>query len=663
MQIHQLFNSLFRQYSALGIILLCLAVIGCLGFFRLSELQDENSFYSEQLNKQHFILNELNILLLNTKGIPKARELRYIASHIRSVQSSLQASQQLVSLQDSNQILLKSIESLINRQTFQRQVLLDLMEDSLLQLDHAHQQLKQEREYFSQSLKALSLMLPLLVLAIFIFFYYYWHRPLCRRITHFSYADQQSINLLNTRLRQNEKLRNTHVQLMFKLSHIMRVSLNSVLGMLQISDRPWNERIKFLDKAESAAFEMQHAINIMAEYAELEQGTLLVRPRPFCLYSVMATLQEKYQHRLAAKGIEFSLHLNPTVPAGIQQDEFLLVRVLTHLMDNAVENTHSGKICIVIEGDDGATKRLRVQLSDTGVGMSERQLNSIRSGQLKIKQNATELDAHSGLGLITVGRILALMDGEVTFNSRLGQGTCVNVSLPYENAPQRHQNYAFIAAYRQVQIHSKDTLLIQYYRCLFESTSLAFLSDEQTCDPHVTLHLFDEVDQPDENLVQQLAGLWLSSRHPQSNRTFRLPRFATMEQIDAQVQENPYSQFRLKDKKVLIVEDDPINQEVLMSRLKDLELATVIANDGCEALDAVKNSDFDLILMDVSMPRMNGLECTRRLRKDGCETPIIALTGNALRQDEIACLEAGMNGFLSKPLDLEALSQTLQHYL
>ncbi|WP_017443711.1 response regulator [Gayadomonas joobiniege] len=667
MAIIQLLKNLLRQYGVLTLLLSSIACLYCVALFQVSEAQDENHFFSEQLYTQSSTLNELSVVLLNANT--DMRHLRYLKSRLNSVQSSLAAAEKLHALQQSNAIMLQQLQALLDEEPYAKQALLDSFEDVYLQMQAAQKSLTQTRRSHSHIYKVMSLFLPVLIILSLVIFYQYRYKPLYRRISHFYQNEKQAKFLLEKRGQISEALQQNHLNMIYKVGHLMRVSLNSALGMLQIATTESADKDAALAKTTQAILDMQDAINVASEYAELEQGSIVPKARPFCLFSALAEIQHRYLNKLVATPVKFIMQVTPNVPMSLVADEYLLQRVLNHLLDNAIEHTETGKIRVVFTVSEKKSDHLKIQVLDTGTGISARQLEHIKKGQLQLDTDSQVEANATGLGIYTVARIIKLLAGHIEYHSQPGHGTNVILEIPFQQDCERHYlpslQTDLLVKYKQVQVVTEDLLLWQYYQMLFSKLALTV---EQQADCVIeansdTLYLIDKKCHHHDHFHDTQNVIILASQTRSCSR-YLLPRYATLELISTQLDLEPQrSSQTLANKSVLVVEDNDINQEVILAQLSQFKIESQVVANGEEAIAILADEKFDLILMDLNMPKMDGLACTKALRARGLTTPIIALTAHTLRQDEIKCLEAGMNGFLRKPLAPDTLSQTLQHYL
>ncbi|MCX8087581.1 MAG: ATP-binding protein [Rhodocyclaceae bacterium] len=361
------------------------------------------------------------------------------------------------------------------------------------------------------------------------------------------------------------------------MSHEIRTPLNAIVGLAHLLRRDSSDPAERdrLDKIVNASNHLLELINDILDLSRIEAGRLALDIGDFNLVQLIDNLVSLTTPRVAERGLEFVLDIDPALtPATfLRGDSLRLRQILLNYLANAIKFTERGRITLRVRqlSADDAQVRLRFEVEDTGIGIAPEKLPSLFEPFEQADASITRRYGGTGLGLAINRRLAELMGGRLGVESTLGVGSCFwfEVSLLRGASPLKTVSAAFATL------------------------------------PH-----------------------WQGRR-------------------------------------LLLAEDNPINQEVVRDLLLDSGISVDIANDGQEALERAAQSNYDAILMDVQMPVMDGLAATRRIRAlpRHAATPIIALTASAYEEDRQQCLAAGMNVYLSKPVDPEKLFAVLLRWL
>jgi signal transduction histidine kinase/ActR/RegA family two-component response regulator len=500
------------------------------------------------------------------------------------------------------------------------------------------------------------------------------------------------------------------------MSHELRTPLNAVIGAAQLLDQSdANDGQRHLVEAiRTSGVNLLGLIDNVLDLSRIEAGAFELAMEDFnlldCVQGALATASVASR----AKGIAMAGVLDPTLPAWRRGDVMRLRQVLLNLLGNAVKFTPRGEV--VLRVMPGLTPHaLHITVSDTGIGIGKASLKQVFEPFRQADDAANRRFVGSGLGLAISRQLVEAMGGRIEVSSELGKGSRFDIWLQLppatrlvpEPAPLNHA-----IAYFEPHEPSAQALAAQLarlgcrsHRChtpldLREWLStqsenvekpwlLAAVDHEQTwpfleasmnwVDPERVIGMTAAESQSAEaarerfrvprNVIKPVLRAALVSRLGAVARSGALPNGdgAAIDADDANERVPP----RARDGKivipsgsnkrhVLVVEDDAMNQMIVCSMLQNAGYLTSTADDGAQALDLLSRETFDLVLMDWQMPDMDGLEVTRRLRDGtvgefGTLVPIIALTANAFAEDRAACLAAGMNDFLTKPVLAEAL--------
>jgi len=508
------------------------------------------------------------------------------------------------------------------------------------------------------------------------------------------------------------------------MSHEIRTPMNAVLGLLQLLQftRLDARQLDYVGKAEDAAQSLLSLLNDILDFSKVEADKLKLDNSPFRLDELLRNLSVVLASALQRKEVEVLFRIGPGIPRVLCGDGLRLQQVLLNLAGNAIKFTERGEVVIVLTLIEDSPDAVGIEFSvrDTGIGIAADVLPRLFSAFEQADSSTTRRFGGSGLGLAISRRLVQLMGGDLTVDSTLGQGSDFHFSLRFRRDAQTRtlesvaeQETAATPCLRVLIVDDNATA-----REVLAATAASFgwqvesaISGPQALE---RLSAAEAADQPFDVLCVDwiMPGMdgWETVQHLRANHPTRLPAIlmitahgrALMEErlagqpdlldgflvkpvtpstlFDAVAQatggESVTTDART-DKRarltahplaglhILLVEDHPLNQQVARELLAHAGASVDVASDGQQGIEAVKAAatPFDAILMDIQMPGMDGYTATHLLRTDmGVTTPIIAMTANALAADRDACLAAGMNDHIGKPIDTRELIACLLHH-
>jgi CheY-like chemotaxis protein/two-component sensor histidine kinase len=470
----------------------------------------------------------------------------------------------------------------------------------------------------------------------------------------------------------------------FKLmSHEIRTPLNGVLGMLSLLTRTSlsPEQTSYLQTAKESGDHLLTLVNDLLDYARMEAGHIDLEITPVRLEPLLQGVAELLSPRAFQNGIDIAWSLDPSLSL-IQADEGRLRQILFNLAGNAVKFTKSGGVLIEV----GLTQQglIRFSVRDTGPGIPVEARSRIFDAFSQVERNHATLYGGAGLGLMVVKKLVEAMKGTITLESEVGKGSTfiVEFQAPYclTNAPHLKLETAIqFLSHNDVLIASARNQLAAFGMQLGTAHSL------EACAPHnITLADRRALDgpcpppgkqalillAPEERaeiadwkaqgwagyLIKPLRRASLKERIEALTRSTQTQTPHPPEVANDDERIHPDSGL---DAHVLLVEDNPVNALLAQILLQREGCRVERAASGEEALDIMAKRGFDIVFMDLGLPGLDGIGTTRALRKRDVKTPIIALTANAYEEDRRACLGAGMNDFLTKPIEVAALRAKL----
>jgi len=464
------------------------------------------------------------------------------------------------------------------------------------------------------------------------------------------------------------------------LTHELRTPLNGVLGMtglLALSKLEPAQR-SYLDAIRQSGEHLLDLITEILDYSRLEAGRIQLEQAPFDPEAVMQDVAELLSPKAYEKGLDIAVNVRADTPARVIGDDGRLRQILFNLAGNAVKFTAKGGVLLDLA--PRGEGRLRFTVRDTGPGIAPDKQKLIFEEFSQADEGVARRFGGAGLGLAIVKRLANAMGGEVGLTSRVEHGSSFWVELPLAPAPSDQAPIVLQGV--RVAVVSEAAILSQALRGLVTSFGgLAVARDDKP-----DLILYDWRGEPDG---EEIAGLQQDARAviaiiAQENRDAiercraaglqhyalkPLRRRALAERIRialglgdetqalAQPMPEPTSE-ALAGLRVLLAEDNPINALLGRTLLTRQGCVVDVVHDGEEAVQAAAAAPYDLMLLDVRMPRMDGLEAARRIRALGgaiAKTPIVALTADAGEEDRARALKAGMDEFITKPIDAERL--------
>lgn len=491
------------------------------------------------------------------------------------------------------------------------------------------------------------------------------------------------------------------------MSHELRTPLNGVIGASQLmrdeGDDP-QRREELLDIIRSSGSHLMGLIDGVLNLARIEAGALELSHEAFNLVDGIEAVLATAAVPARGKGLQMAAVLDPRLPAWRLGDPMRLRQVLLNLVGNAVKFTLRGEVVLRVEQGADADE-LVFRIIDTGIGLDAEARARIFEPFRQADSSTTRRFGGSGLGLTISRRLVQAMAGTITVDSEPGRGSCFTVRLPLPAAPEQPATAALQARVAFIEPHPASA---QALAGLLQRMGCEALPCEHPQDVRAALAQPDALGRPPWLLVatdndaaldlleasaewvdpERVIGMtllpWYAAesarervRLPRSVlkpvlRSALVSRIGANSRLDAAVAGSDGGSAAPTPGRrggwVLIVEDDPVNQAIVGAMLANAGFQTQVAPDGRSALKLFAEQWFDLLLMDWQMPDMDGVEVTRRLRAGdagprGRTVPVVALTANAFAEDRAACLAAGMNDFLSKPVVAEDLVAVVSRWV
>ena len=468
------------------------------------------------------------------------------------------------------------------------------------------------------------------------------------------------------------------------MSHEIRTPLNGLLGMLSLSlDGPLNnEQRQQLSIAHDSGKVLVKLLNDILDLSKFEAGQLELEQIPFDLGSMIEETANLLSQN-AACGVELTCLIDPRLPNQLLGDPTRVRQIVSNLLSNALKFTRFGRVDISVSTQAGG---VRIIVRDTGIGIAEDAQARIFHPFAQAGVGITRQFGGTGLGLALTRRLCEAMHGTLSLETREGFGStfCVDLPLPGQTSAQQppvlhgrilglspassglsEQLASLLPSWGLVYQHlDADAPLGQLEADLLISDCPQRLNELRTLSNLPILLVSAYGNFLSSEQVETLSPIEQLAR-PLSRQALLQALRRTLGQVDSHTAEPHSEPQRNRQARVLLVEDNPVNQLVAKGMLGKLGCEVLLANHGGEALALLETQAVDLILMDCNMPVMDGYETTRRIRQKAELTalPIIALTANALSDERERCHAAGMDDYLAKPFRKDELAALLDQWL
>jgi PAS domain S-box-containing protein len=501
------------------------------------------------------------------------------------------------------------------------------------------------------------------------------------------------------------------------MSHEIRTPMNGIIGMIDLllSTNPTDRQHMYLDLASQSAQTLLRLINNILDFSKIEAGKFELESVGFKLRDTLGDTLQTLAGRASTKGVELTYHIPPDVPDDLVGDPGRLCQIMVNLTGNAVKFTEQGEIAVGVKLESQADDNvhLHFSVSDTGPGIPPEKQHLIFEAFRQADSSMSRQYGGTGLGLAISSHLVELMNGRIWVESQVGKGSTfhfVAVFSLQEDAPIK-------PAAGPVTLHGLRVLVVddnETNRLILDEMLNNWQMNPTTVDSgRAALEEMDKVVKAGnpfylailDGMMPQMDGFMLAEKIKQNpglsetkliilssagnlegralcrqlgidyclmkpvkqsellDAIVSVLSVATADEISPKIIDDK-SPGCITSLCILLAEDGLVNQKVAVNLLEQRGHKVTVANNGQEAIATLANESFDVVLMDVQMPAMDGLEATgiirEREKESGSHIPIIAMTAHAMKGDRERCLEAGMDGYIAKPIRAKNLYETIE---
>ncbi|WP_100641390.1 response regulator [Alteromonas facilis] len=653
----------------------------------LSFKQIDNGNFIEPLTRAVETFESNNQFLVNIEYLPeRVLELYYGDANLQSrVKTYIEDAYAFIQNPTSSQI-----QSQILKQNDVDTLLYDL--NAVVEAFEYDASKRTEKLYRLETMVWLITLLVLLLEVVFIF------EPMRAALVNYIAKLKESVTAAQQSEQKAIEAKQVKSQFLANMSHELRTPMTGMFGMLDLAEANPEKAQSYISKAKRSGQQLLDLINDILDFEKIESGKMVLSLTDFSLLEVMDNICTNTDILCRQKNIRFVYDCPNELPHYIYSDPGKLSQILTNIVTNAIKFTHQGEIRLSVAVTvKNKAHHLDIQIQDSGIGMTVEQQSKIFQAFTQADSSTSRKFGGTGLGLSIVSKLVELFNGTISVESEVDRGSTFSVSIPIKigQAPPvnvsdlntgrkltcavvddleatREFVYAqAVALGFEVQQYESGVRFLEQSPCVDVLIIDLFMPDldgfdvvrqlQQSCNscPLQTIMMtaaYDQVEIPDDlkSSIKRLTKKPLEKQQVRQLLINARDKVLNRRNVDGQ------------GKVILVVEDNPINAEIVTTILAAEQYKTLVAVNGQEAVEIINKikTKPDLILMDMQMPVLDGVSATGIIRDQfNVNIPIIGLTANVQKSDRAVCIEVGMNDVLTKPIDKTLLLETLAEYL
>ncbi len=517
---------------------------------------------------------------------------------------------------------------------------------------------------------------------------------------------EEAIKIANDLVESANKANAIKGNFLANMSHEIRTPMNAIVGITHLLKHTTLnlKQEEYIEKISNSSVSLLNIINDILDFSKMQDGNMVIEKHVFIVKTLMDELKKTAHQWIDEKKLKFIIEIAPEVEACYIGDALRLNQILTSLTTNAIKFTHQGsiRIGVSVDSENAENSLLHFTVQDTGIGISAQDIETLFEGFTQADISTTRRYGGIGLGLALCRNLTVLMGGDIWCVSEVGKGSTFHFTCRLEKNVQKVstvkkplQNIRIATAFPDEEsVEAVRAMLspLGYTQITFAKDIMDIkntLSTEEQPDVILLHHDFSETPIIDSvlsthpNYFNALPIIYFTTedivKTPDSFTVIKALNASSLHDAfstllghaftpDAEMFAQGFEEIlreKHSGKKVLLVEDNEINQMIAQSILEEAGLVVTVANNGVEGCEWMYKDDFDLVIMDIQMPKMDGLTAAKTIRQDAtfANIPIIAMTAHAMEEDREKSLNAGMNDHTTKPIDAPQLFKVLLYWL